>query len=665
MSPSRRAPSVDESQLAQLLAHHAADAFYTMDAEGRVTYANPAAEQMFGWSRQEMIGRVLHELIHHHHPDGAPFPMDTCPLAQVMSQGRPVRDHDDVFIQRDGSFIPVYCSNAPILAEGRIVGAALVVRDISARKRAEEVQSEQMRQFQLLTDTLPHLAWISRPDGTCEYTNRPWYEYTGLSREQSLGYGWTRAMHPEDLPRILEQWQRARETGVGHEVELRLRRARDGAWRWFIARAQAARAADGSVLQWIGSCTDIDDQRRAGQERLELLRRVQAAHAAAEEANRLKDDFLATVSHELRTPLTAMLGWLQLLRTGRLSEEKRARALETVERNARAQAQVVEDLLDISRIITGKLRLECGPLELKNVVEAALEATRPLADTKGVMLELETGTESLPMWGDAGRLQQVVWNLLSNAIKFTPRGGRVTVHLRPLEGSVELRVTDTGMGISPAFLPHIFERFRQQDSSSRRAHGGLGLGLAIVHHLVELHGGHVSAHSPGEGLGASFVLHLPREPRPAPPAPLAAHVDAVAAVPPARPQLAGLRLLLVEDQEDAREMIRLLLESHGAQLRAVASAAEAFHCLREWRPDLLVSDIGLPGENGYELLQRIRALPTEEGGRTPAIALTAYARAEDRERALRAGFDMHVPKPIEEAELLAVLTAAAERPQGP
>jgi len=665
MSPSVRDPWVDESQLVQLLANHAVDAFYMMNAEGCVTYANPAAEQMFGWRRQEMLGRVLHELIHHHHPDGTPFPMDTCPLAQVMSEGRPVRDHEDVFIHRDGAFIPVYCSNAPIVAEGRIVGAALVVRDISARKRAEQSQTEQVRQFQLLTDTLPHLAWISRPDGTCEYTNRPWYEYTGLSREESLGYGWTRAMHPEDLPRILEHWQRARETGVGHEIELRLRRASDGAWRWFLARAQPARAADGSVLQWIGSCTDIDDQRRAGQERLELLRRVQAAHAAAEEANRLKDDFLATVSHELRTPLTAMLGWLQLLRTGRLSEEKRARALETVERNARSQAQVIEDLLDISRIITGKLRLEPGPLDLKDVVEAALESTRPLADTKGVMLELGKGTESLPMWGDAGRLQQVVWNLLSNAIKFTPREGRVTVQLRPLEDAVELRVTDTGMGISPAFLPHIFERFRQQDSSSRRAHGGLGLGLAIVHHLVELHGGHVSAHSPGEGLGASFVLHLPRRPRPAPPAPLPAPVDAGAAMPPASSQLTGLRLLLVEDQEDTREMIRLMLESHGAQLRAVASAAEAFHCLREWRPDLLVSDIGLPGESGYELLQRIRALPAEEGGRTPAIALTAYARAEDRERALRAGFDMHVPKPIEEAELLAVLTAAAERPQGP
>jgi hypothetical protein len=652
---------MDENQLLHLLASHAAEAFYVMDAQGHVTYANPAAEQMFGWSRQEMQGQPLHDLIHHHHPDGKPFPMNTCPLGLVMTEGKVLRDHEDRFIHRDGSFIPVYCSNAPILAEGCIVGAALVVYDLTARKRAEEARAEQVRQFQLLADTLPNLAWMARADGSCEYVNRPWHAYTGLSLEESLGYGWTRAVHPEDLPGVLEHWQRGRDIGEPCEAELRMRRASDGQWRWFVARAQPARAADGSVIRWIGSYTDIDEQRRAAQERLELLRRVQTAHAAAEEANRLKDDFLATVSHELRTPLTAMLGWLQLLRSGRLPEEKRARALETVERNARAQAQVIEDLLDISRIITGKLRLEPGPLDMKAVVEAALESTRPLADTKGVTLELETRVESLPMRGDAGRLQQVLWNLVSNAIKFTPRGGRVTVQLRPHGDSVELRVTDTGIGISPRFLPHLFERFRQEDGSSRRVHGGLGLGLAIVHHLVELHGGHISAHSPGEGLGASFVLHLPREPRPLTPEPTRAPLEKVDAAPGPRAELAGLRLLLVENEEDTREALCTLLEHHGAHIRAVGSAAEAFHCFREWRPDLILSDIGLPGENGYELLQRIRALPAEEGGLTPAIALTAYARAEDRARALRAGFDMHVPKPVEAAELLAVVAAATER----
>lgn len=521
--------------------------------------------------------------------------------------------------------------------------------------------ADQMRQFQLLIDTLPHLAWMARADGTCEFVNQPWLEYTGLPMSELLGDCWARSVHPEDLPRMQEHWRLARETGELFEAEFRMRRARDGAWRWVLCRARPARAADGSILRWIGSCTDIDEQRRAAQERLALLRRVQAAYAAAEEANRLKDDFLATVSHELRTPLTTMLGWLQLLRSRHLSEEKRARALEMLERSARAQALVIEDLLDLSRIVAGKLHLEPGPLDMKAVVEAAIEFTRPLADAKGVTLELETGTAPLPMRGDAGRLQQVVWNLVSNAIKFTPGGGRVTVQLRPMDGAVELRVKDTGVGISPGFLPHIFERFRQQDSGSRRAHGGLGLGLAIVHHIVELHGGRVSASSGGEGLGASFVLHLPLEPRPMPPADPPARVDAL---PPARPKLAGLRLLLVEDHEDTRETLRVLLEEHGAQIRAVSSAAEAFACFREWRPDLLISDVGLPGEDGYAFLQRIRALPAGEGGLTPAIALTAYARAEDRAKALRAGFDMHVPKPVEEVELLAVLAAATERLRG-
>jgi hypothetical protein len=663
MSSSVSVTWTDENQLVQLLASHAVEAFYMMDAQGIVTYANPAAERMFGWSRQEMLGKVLHDLIHHHHPDGAPFPMSTCRLGSVMIDGQVLQNHEDQFIHRDGSFIPVSCSNAPIRAEGRIVGAALVVHDISARKRAEQAQTEQVRQFQLLTDTLPHLAWISRADGTCEYVNRRWYEYTGLSLEESLGYGWTRAVHPEDMQTLLEHWGRARESGEHHEAEFRLRRASDGQWRWFVARAQPVRAADGSILQWVGSCTDIDERRRAAQERLELLRRVQAAHAAAEEANRLKDDFLATVSHELRTPLTAMLGWLHLLRSGRLPEEKRARALETVERNARAQAQVIEDLLDISRIITGKLNLEPGLVDMRAVVDAALESARPLAETKGVTLVLECGVDTLPMRGDAGRLQQVVWNLLNNAIKFTPQAGRITVELRPVDDTVELRVTDTGVGISPRFLPHLFERFRQEDGSSRRTQGGLGLGLSIVRHLVELHGGRISAHSLGEGHGSSFVLHLPREPRPAVPAPPPVVLDDKA-VPPTRAELTGLRLLLVEDEEDTREMLRILLEGHGAQLRAVATAAEALQCLREWRPDLLVSDIGLPGENGYELLQRIRALPAEEGGLIPAVALTAYARPEDRARALRAGFDVHVPKPVEAPELLAVLAAATERIRG-
>jgi hypothetical protein len=663
MTPPVIPPGDDEQRLTHLLASHAAEALYLLDAQGRVTFANPAAERMFGWSRAEMLGRKLHELIHYERPDGTPFPMEACPLGNVLSTGQATLDHEDHFIHRDGSFIPVHCSNAPIISQGAVVGAVLVVRDITARKSAEEARAEYWRHVQLLIDTLPHLAWVSRSDGTCSYVNRRWLEYTGLSLEQSIGFGWVHAIHPEERSHTQERWRRALDTGEPFEAEVRMRRASDGAWRWFINRAHPARAADGQVLRWVGTCTDVDERRRDAQERLELLRRVQAAHAAAEEANRLKDDFLATVSHELRTPLTAMLGWLQLLRSGRLPEEKRAKALETVERNARAQAQVIEDLLDISRIINGKLRLDPGPLDMRAVVEAALESTRLAADAKGVTLRLEARAEPVPMRGDAGRLQQVVWNLLSNAIKFTPSGGRVTVELERHDDEVELRVTDTGIGISPSFVPHIFERFRQEDGSTRRTHGGLGLGLAIVHQLVTLHGGHVSARSPGEGLGATFILRLPREPRAATPPPQAPP-QAAETRPPAPPGLAGLRVLVVEDEDDARDMLRVLLESWGAHVQAVPTASEALTRLRQWRPELLLSDIGLPGENGYELLRRVRALPPEEGGLTPAIALTAYARPEDRQRALQAGFDMHVPKPVESAELLAVIAAAMERSRG-
>ncbi|MGZ3461149.1 MAG: PAS domain-containing protein, partial [Archangium sp.] len=265
MSPPGNPPCDEQHQLVNLLASHAADALYMMDAQGRVTYANPAAERLLGWSRQEMLGQVLHDLIHDRRPDGTSFPMSECLLGQVMTTGRTLMDHEDVFVHRDGSFLPVSCSNAPVMAEGRIVGAVLVVHDLTARKRAEEARAEQWLQFQLLSDSLPHLAWIARPDGTSEYVNQRWHEYTGLSREESLGYGWLRSIHPEDHAPTLERWQRSLATGEPFETELRMRRASDGAWLWFIARAQPARAADGRIVRWVGSCTDIDDRRRAEQ----------------------------------------------------------------------------------------------------------------------------------------------------------------------------------------------------------------------------------------------------------------------------------------------------------------------------------------------------------------------------------------------------------------
>ena len=386
-----------------------------------------------------------------------------------------------------------------------------------------------------------------------------------------------------------------------------------------------------------------------------LFSLARAERERAETANRLKDDFLATVSHELRTPLTAMIGWLKLLRDGRLPPAKHARALETVDRNAHAQAQLIEDLLDVSRIVSGKLRLDTHPVHLGGVIQAALEAVRSAAEAKGMRLNAELEAPDDVVMGDASRLQQVVWNLLSNAVKFSPGGHTVWVRLRALDSSVELTVEDEGPGIPDEFLPHLFERFRRLEGGSTRQHGGLGLGLAIVRHLVELHGGTVHATHGAPGRGALFTVRLPRGlVQPVHETPAAD--DTALPVPTTYPALSGRRILVVDDEADSREMLRWTMEDHGVLVTTASSAAEALRLLRSERPELLVSDIGMPGDDGYALITRVRALPAAEGGSLAAVALTAYARVEDRARALTAGFDMHVSKPVEPDELLAVLS---------
>jgi PAS domain S-box-containing protein len=384
----------------------------------------------------------------------------------------------------------------------------------------------------------------------------------------------------------------------------------------------------------------------------------------AEESSRLKEEFLATISHELRTPLSAILGWTRMLRLGQLSPDDSAKALDTIERNARAQTQLVDDLLDVSRIITGKLRMDVRPTDPNSFIEAAVEAVRPAAEAKGVRVQkvIDTGAISIP--GDPVRLQQVVWNLLSNAIKFTPRDGRVQIRSERVNSHLEIIVSDTGQGIPADFLPHVFDRFRQADQKTSRQHGGMGLGLAIVRHLVEMHGGTVHANSQGEGKGATFTVMLPISP--------VYQVDSSGGRvhPGARDlmpredapdRLDGLRILAVDDEADTRELLRQGLEYCGATVEVVGSAAEAIEALMSSVPDILISDIGMPGTDGYDLIKQIRALPPDRGAKVAAIALTAYTRIEDRLQALRAGYDMHVPKPVELAELCAVAASVARR----
>jgi signal transduction histidine kinase/ActR/RegA family two-component response regulator len=471
--------------------------------------------------------------------------------------------------------------------------------------------------------------------------------------DEAEGDGWLDAVHPDDRAEVAALWADALARAAPYKVRYRLR-GRDGDYRYFLVRVVPVKEPDGRVREWVGTFTDVDDRARLEQERQRLLEVAESARARAEEASWAKDEFLAMVSHELRTPLNAMVGWIRLLRSDKLDEATFRRGMDTIERNAKAQAQLIEDLLDVSRIVTGKLRLDVRPVELGPVVEAALDSVRPAAEAKGIHLVASVTGASGLVSGDPERLQQVVWNLLTNAIKFTPDGGEVRLSLRRSGGQVEVTVTDTGKGIAPEFLPYVFERFRQGDAAAARTRGGLGLGLAIVRHIVEMHGGTVSAESAGLGQGATFQVTLP-----AVAAHMAAGTDRAGsggAAMFASPQsLAGLRVLVVEDEEDSREMLLLVLGECGAEVRGAESSEEALRALEEWQPDVLVSDIGMPGDDGYELIRRVRALGPDRGGAVPAIALTAYARVEDRMRALEAGFHMHVGKPVEPAELVLVI----------
>jgi signal transduction histidine kinase len=385
--------------------------------------------------------------------------------------------------------------------------------------------------------------------------------------------------------------------------------------------------------------------------------RARAARQEAEAANAAKDQFLAMVSHELRTPLSAITGWVGMLRSGSLTPDRVQKALETIDRNARVQVQLIDDLLDVSRILSGKLRLNVAPVEPVSVVDAAIEAVRPAADAKRIRLIAVLDPDAGTLMGDSGRLQQVVWNLLSNAIKFTPKDGKVHVRLRRVESSVEVMVEDDGDGISPSFLPHVFDPFRQGSAGVTRAGSGLGLGLAIVKRVVELHGGRVTAASEGEGRGASFTVRIPIAPFVRPEVDPGASVRRRVSLE-CPPDLQGLHVLVVDDEPDARELLHAILTECRVRVSLAASAQEGIDLVAREGPDVIVSDIGMPAEDGFSFMRRVRALP---GPHIPAVALTAFARTEDRTRALLAGFDMHVPKPVEPSELLVVLSALTAR----
>ncbi|HMH49536.1 MAG TPA: PAS domain S-box protein [Candidatus Acidoferrum sp.] len=527
-----------------------------------------------------------------------------------------------------------------------------------------EALHRRRRQMDALLDQSLDAVIIADREGRIRTWNPRAEQLFGWSREEIRGQSLTDTIVP---PSLREAHRRgfARYLATGEEVvlnrliELPARR-RDGT-EFPVEIAITPVRVGGNVI-FSAFLRDISERKRVESEHAALLAREQAARSEAEAANRAKDEFLTVLSHELRTPLNAVYGWARMLRAGQLDEAASARALEAIERNANAQVRLIDDLLDVSRVISGKMRLDVQPVDLRAVVEGALDAVRPAAEAKEIRLQNVLDPRAGPITGDPARLQQVVWNLLMNAVKFTPKGGRVQVHLQRVNSHVEIVVSDTGQGIASEILPFVFDRFRQADSSPTRAHTGLGLGLALVKYLVELHGGSVVAQSPGEGRGATFIVKLPlmiaeMVAGPAQRVHPTAPVDAV----PGGVRLDGRRVLLVDDDPDALELASAILTGAGATVRTSLSAPDALAVLRQWRPDALVSDIEMPGEDGYSLIRKVRALDANEGGRTPAVALTAYGRTQDRMLSLTAGYNMHVPKPVDPGELTTIIASIATR----
>ena len=533
-------------------------------------------------------------------------------------------------------------SNAAV----KIVG---VTQNITERRRTEEQIRESEQNLRTLADSIPQLAWMAEPDGYIFWYNKRWYDYTGKTPEQLEGWNWESVHDPEILPEVVKEWKYSIENEEPFEMEFPLLGA-DGKFRWFLTRVNPLRDSQGKILRWFGTNTDIDDAKQIELEREAIFKREKTARHEAEEANRAKDEFLSVLSHELRTPLNSMLGWVKMLNAGMLDEEKKQHAFTVLERNIRQQNDLIEDLLDVSRIISGKMNIETEEVDFALVVARAIENIRPIADGKNISIELQTAAEQ-KMTGDETRLNQIVNNLLSNAVKFTPENGKISVNLSNNNGTIQLEISDTGIGIAPQFLPQIFDRFRQADSTTRRAQSGLGLGLTIVRHLTELHGGKINASSAGVGKGATFSIEFPH------------NFNSKQTVKPkiARfisedsSNLKDVRILLVDDNCDGLLPLKMLLEIKNAVVECVDSAHGALKKLAEESFHILISDIGMPDMDGYELLKTLREMKDNENNAIPAIALTAYASVQDRERALNAGFNRHLSKPIDFDQFLSAV----------
>ena len=636
-------------------------------AHGRLAECNPAMARMYGLEgTDDLVGKGLDFMVPSSDSKARAY------LTSIIEAGYRATNVESVERDALGGVKEFLNSMTGMIENGHLVRVWGTQRDITQQKAAERELARTTSRLESADRIEAYFASIvaSSDDAIISKDLNGIIQSANAAAERLFGYT-AAELVGRPVRMLIPADRQSEEDDILHRIRHgkhvdhfeTVRVKKDGTLFDVSLSISPVRSARGEIIGVSKIARDITERKRAmaelaaarrliSEEREKLLEAERVARSTAERANRLKDDFLAMVSHELRTPLHAILGWTQVMKQGRQDPTTLDRGFEVVERNARVQAQLISDLLDLSRIGQGTLRLELQDTNLDEVLTAALDTVHAEAKQKHIAIYREGGFFTDPIPADPGRLQQVIWNILANAVKFTPEGGRITVAIRRKKGAVALSVTDTGAGIRTDALAHIFDRFHQADASITRRYGGLGLGLAIVKHLVELHEGHVTAESPGEGLGSTFTITLPtsRTHR------AAALSSTLAAGDVANDALEGIRVFIVEDEEDSREFLSRLLARHGAVVTAVSSAAEAIDRLSRAMPDILVSDIGLPGTDGYDLMQQIR---TSHGkwARIPAIAVTAYARSEDRTRALRAGFQGHLAKPIEPVELVAAIAS--------
>ncbi|HEX7316835.1 MAG TPA: PAS domain S-box protein [Pyrinomonadaceae bacterium] len=651
----------------QLVADHAPVLITYCGADRTYKFVNEPYAERFRMRPTEIVGRSIEELL------GTEAYATIEPYVDAVLRGERVELETEIPYEQIGTHHMWFAYAPEFDEDGRVTGFVSAILDVTERKRAEQRLRESEERFAKAFASSPlALTITSLKTGRLLEVNETFTRLSGYTREEAVGRTtlelglWAEPADREAELAVVALHGRIR------DVEYRFRMKDGRELTGMLSAEQIEIAGEPCALTVI---EDVTERKRAEAERDQMLKREKTLRAEAEKANRLKDEFLATVSHELRTPLTAILGWAHMLEVGDIEEKTARHAVAVIRRNALQQKQIVEDILDVSRIITGKLKLESERVELTPVVQAALDTIAPAAEAKGLRLRSVLDPEAA-VTGDASRMQQVIWNLLANAVKFTPTGGEVRASVERLLTHVRIEVSDTGQGIQPEFLPFAFDRFRQEDMGTTRQHGGLGLGLSIVRHLVEAHGGSVRAYSAGEGQGSTFTVDLPLPVEAEPPAPRADAQGSQAQTtnrpgdsqtPPtdvegkeeALPPLVGLRVLVVDDDADTLDMLTLFLRRAGAEVAPAPAAVVALEALDRFRPDVLVADIGMPEVDGYELIRRVRALGAERGGATPAVALTAYAGEPDRARALRSGFQAHLPKPVEPAALINTVTNLA------